>query len=206
MKEFWNQRYAEPEYVYGTEPNEYFRAWLDAHTHMPGRLFLPGEGEGRNAVYAAQKGWEVFALDQSEAGKKKALQLAKEKEVHIHYEVTDILAYPFEQDSFNLIGLFFFHLPQEIRTQVHQQFVRALKPGGVLLAELFSPRQIGKTSGGPQVRELLYDLDDMRQDFKELDIQYLGEETIQLNEGKYHEGEAAVVRLIAQKIKPVIVY
>ena len=199
MKEFWNQRYAESEYVYGKEPNEYFRAWLDVHAHLSGRLFLPGEGEGRNAVYAAQKGWEVFALDQSESGKKKALQLAVEKGVNIHYSVMDITAYPFEPESFDLIGLFFFHLPLEIRTRTHQQLVQALKPGGVLLAELFSPQQIGKTSGGPQVRELLYDLEDMRQDFNDLDMQYLAEEHIQLREGKYHEGEASVVRLIAQK-------
>ena len=76
MKDFWNQRYAEEEYAYGTEPNAFFKAQLDQRT--PGRLLLPAEGEGRNAVYAAKKGWEVVAFDQSDAGQKKALKLAKE--------------------------------------------------------------------------------------------------------------------------------
>jgi len=76
MIDFWNARYAAAEYAYGTEPNAFFKAQLDQLT--PGRLLLPAEGEGRNAVYAAKKGWEVVAFDQSDAGQKKALKLAKE--------------------------------------------------------------------------------------------------------------------------------
>ena len=199
MKEFWDQRYAEPDYVYGEEPNDYFKAFLDAYPGHPGRLLLPGEGEGRNAVYAARKGWEVIAFDQSRSGREKALQLAAKHGVSFQYEVCDVRDFLFQETAFDLIGLFFFHLPAELRMHTHQQVIQALKPGGALLAELFSPRQIGRSSGGPQVRELLYDTDDLKQDFKNLKIEYLAEETVHLSEGKYHEGEAAVVRLIAQK-------
>jgi len=76
-KEFWDHRYSENEYAYGTEPNSYFKAFID--THLPGKVLLPGEGEGRNAVYAALKGWEVTAIDQSIEGLKKATALAEKK-------------------------------------------------------------------------------------------------------------------------------
>ena len=93
MKDFWNQRYAEEEYAYGTEPNAFFKAQLDQRT--PGRLLLPAEGEGRNAVYAALKGWDVVAFDQSESGKTKAMKLAHQAGVAVSYLVEDALAVHF---------------------------------------------------------------------------------------------------------------
>ena len=199
MKSFWDQRYSEQGFVYGEEPNEYFRDYLDSGTQKPGRLLLPGEGEGRNAVYAAQKGWEVCAFDQSETGRDKALQLAANRGVQIQYDALDLRSYPFADNSFDLIGLFFFHLPTELRAFAHPWFVRALKPGGTLIAELFSKDQLGKASGGPQSSDMLYDLESLASDFSELDIQYLAAGNTVLNEGKYHVGEASVVRLIAKK-------
>lgn len=89
MKAFWNQRYDEPEYAYGTQPNLFFKDQLDQLT--PGKLLMPAEGEGRNAVYAAGKGWEVTAFDSSSSGQKKALRLAQEKKVTLNYLVADAL-------------------------------------------------------------------------------------------------------------------
>ena len=199
MRSFWDDRYAEPGFAYGQEPNDYFRNYLESGSQKPGRLLLPGEGEGRNAVFAAQKGWEVFAFDQSVAGRDKALQLAAERGVRIRFDAVDIRYYPFLEASFDLISLLFFHLPEDLRAFAHPQFTRALKPGGVLLAELFSKNQLGKSSGGPKDAGMLYDTEGLRNDFKDLDIRYLAEENIQLGEGKYHVGEASVVRLLAVK-------
>lgn len=70
MKEFWNGKYSSKEYIYGTEPNEYFKSALEKY--RPGTILLPGDGEGRNAVYAAKKGWQVTAFDFSNAAKEKA--------------------------------------------------------------------------------------------------------------------------------------
>ena len=61
MKEFWNERYSQEAYAYGTEPNAFFKSRIDQLS--PGKLLLPAEGEGRNAVYAATKGFEVSAYD-----------------------------------------------------------------------------------------------------------------------------------------------
>ena len=77
MKAFWNENYGNKEYIYGTKPNVFFKEQLDKL--KPGKILLPAEGEGRNAVYAASKGWSVTAFDISEIVHKKALQLAKEK-------------------------------------------------------------------------------------------------------------------------------
>ena len=69
MNSFWNERYSTNEYAYGTEPNEFFKSVLSKLE--VGKLLLPGEGEGRNAVYAAKQGWHVTAFDTSIAGKTK---------------------------------------------------------------------------------------------------------------------------------------
>ena len=75
MKNFWNERYDQDAYCYGTNPNLFFSQSLEKFS--PGKILLPAEGEGRNAVFAAQKDWEVLAFDWSEAGQTKALKLAK---------------------------------------------------------------------------------------------------------------------------------
>ena len=77
MKEFWEIRYAEKQYAYGENPNVYFKEQLDKL--KPGKILLPAEGEGRNAVYAAKQGWEVMAFDLSSEGKNKAEKLAAKK-------------------------------------------------------------------------------------------------------------------------------
>jgi len=74
--DFWNERYAGDEFVYGREPNRFFEQ--EMKRLKPGKLLLPCEGEGRNAVWAARHGWEVSAFDQSSVGKQKAELLARE--------------------------------------------------------------------------------------------------------------------------------
>ena len=75
MKQFWDERYAEPHFVYGEAPNVFFENSLKDLS--AGKILLPCEGEGRQAVHAAAQGWEVLAFDQSSAGRDKALQLAE---------------------------------------------------------------------------------------------------------------------------------
>lgn len=88
MSEFWNTRYAAEEYVYGEKPNAYFKDMIDGLP--PGRVLVPGAGEGRDAVYAATLGWQVVAFDLSSEGRRKALQLASRHQVHIDYHIMDV--------------------------------------------------------------------------------------------------------------------
>ena len=113
MKQFWDERYSSKAYAYGTEPNAFFKEKLSIIP--PGKLLLPAEGEGRNAVFAAMQGWEVTAFDQSKEGKRKALLLAGEKGVKLDYLVGTLEDMAFEAESFDAIGLVYAHFPAELK-------------------------------------------------------------------------------------------
>ena len=112
MKEFWDDRFSNEEYYYGREPNLFFKNAIDEL--KPGKLFLPGEGEGRNAIYAAKLGWDVLAVDYSMAGVTKAMKLAAENNVTIRYETSDLLRYQ-AKESFDAIAVIFVHFQPDDR-------------------------------------------------------------------------------------------
>lgn len=196
MKAFWDERYAAPDYVYGEQPNVWFAEKLAPLE--PGRLLLPCEGEGRNAVHAALVGWEVVAFDQSEAGRYKAMELAARHGQQISYDLADALNYENPQ-PFEAVALVFAHMPEQLRAAFHQGMARLLKPGGTLILEGFHTTQLGRSSGGPRELNMLFTPDMLRADFPDFHIQQLEVATVQLNEGPFHQGEAVVVRLLARK-------
>lgn len=197
MKEQWNERYAASEFIYGINPNNWFAEKLSSI--KPGRLLLPAEGEGRNAVYAAKEGWEVHAFDQSEEGQKKALKLASEKKVTIIYSLGDLTEFEPPRQDYDAISLIFVHMPVEIRQTVHRKLIEKLKPGGYLIFEAFTKKQLQNTSGGPRNESLLYERSIIAEDFKELNFIEFTETITPLDEGPLHQGEAFVIRLLAQK-------
>ena len=197
MQDFWNQRYSDNETVYGINPNKYFQTFIDSHEK--GSLLLAAEGEGRNAMYAASKGWQVDAFDFSEVAIKKALQLAEKNNLHFNYELKDITTYKAGKE-YDAVGLIYVHLPLTIRIAFHKEIIRSIKKGGYLIIEAFSKEQINFTSGGPTNIDLLYNKDLLLEDFKELSVLCCTKEEIFLNEGDFHKGKASVVRLLAQKV------
>ena len=198
MKEMWEQRYAADEYAYGEEPNAFFKACLE-RLPAPGRILLPAEGEGRNAVYAARQGWQVDAFDFSPAGREKALRLADRHDVHINYEVADYETAHIEPEAYDAVALIFAHKPESIRRAVHRKLVSALKPGGHLFLEAYSKEQLTYGTGGPPNQQLLYAPEDLREDFSALDILELEKLEAEIHEGRYHTGLASVVRLVARR-------
>lgn len=198
MNEFWDERYAPEEYYYGKEPNDFFKFCIDSNP--PGKILLPGDGEGRNSVYAAGKGWETYCFDHSKMGKKKAMNLAAEQGVRINYEVCDFEEYELKENTFDMIALIYVHLYPGQRIINHKRFVDALLPGGKLIMEVFSKKQLGNTSGGPQELDLLYDIDDLKVDFALLDISRAEELTVVKDKKSVnHEGEAEIIRFIGTK-------
>lgn len=219
MKSNWDERYASEDYIYGTEPNAFFREHLALLP--PGRILLPADGEGRNAVYAASRGWDVHAFDQSGEGRMKALALAAARGVSIHYDIADladaeafhladsantgidsitgVVDAAVSRGAFDAVGLFFVHMPEPLRHAVHARCVAALRQGGSILLEAFTPDQLRNGSGGPKDTALLYTAELLRDDFAALDITLLEEVTIPLDEGALHRGEACVVRLAGRK-------
>jgi cyclopropane fatty-acyl-phospholipid synthase-like methyltransferase len=197
MKDFWNQRYAEQKYAYGETPNVFFQEQLVSR--QPGKLLLPAEGEGRNAVYAATLGWEVEAFDQSESGQAKALQLADRYGVKINYQVLTLEVVEFPENHFDAIGLIYTHFPAEKRKNYHQKLISFLKPGGYLFLEGFNQAQINYQSGGPRDSAMLFSPEVLLEDFSGMQIELLQEREVVLQEGLYHVGPAAVIRLVASK-------
>ena len=196
MSNMWEERYGRDEYAYGEEPNAFFKASLDP-LPAPGRLLLPGEGEGRNAVYAARRGWKVHAFDSSAAGRDKALRLAKRHGVQIEYDIADYESAHIEPAAYDAVALIFTHMHQRIRRSVHQRLVTALKPGGHLFVEVYSQEQLRYGTGGPPNAEMLSTLADLREDFSGLQILQLEQVEAEIHEGQYHTGLASVIRLIA---------
>ncbi|MEP4534470.1 MAG: class I SAM-dependent methyltransferase [Cyclobacteriaceae bacterium] len=197
MKEFWNERYSEAGFAYGKEPNAFFAQELDKVA--PGNLILPCEGEGRNAAYAATKGWKTYAFDFSEEAKKKALQWANELQVSIKYDVANVLDADFEKSNADVVAFIYAHFPDKVRPIIHQKAVEWLKPGGKIILEAFNTHQLANTSGGPKERSMLYSKEILQADFNELDINLLTYNKIELKEGKYHKGKADVIRMVATK-------
>lgn len=192
MKNDWNARFGVEEFVYGKEPNAFFKEEIDRL--KPGRILLPAEGEGRNAVYAAKKGWEVVCFDWSDEGKKKADKLAEMEGVKINYFVSEISSFDYPSGEFDAVGLVFVHLPEEEREELHKNVIKALKPGGKLVFTAYDKTQLGKSSGGPKQIELLYSLAQIVEDFIDLEFDIFAKETVELSEGRLHAGSADVIK------------
>ena len=161
-------------------------------------LFL-GEGEGRNAVYAATLGWQVDAVDFSSSAKVKALKLAEKNNVKINYEVFDLNEYGFKENYYDLVVMIFLHLPLELREKVFKDSINSLKRNGILLVEAFNKNQINNSSGGPQSLDLLYSENDVLGLVNDLRTETIETKSIELDEGEYHKGKADVVRYVGVK-------
>jgi SAM-dependent methyltransferase len=197
MKEMWNERFSAKEYVYGKEPNSFFKEQIDKLT--PGKILMLAEGEGRNGVYAAKLGWQVDAVDLSEKAKEKALALAAENGVTLNYEISFLEEYPFPENTYDAIGVFFLHLTDEETEQLAPKIISALKPGGKLIIEVYEKEQLKYNSGGPRVAELLYSLEDFVNYYNKLDFDLFKKEMVNLSEGRLHIGEASVIRFMGTK-------
>jgi len=197
MQNQWDERYARQEYIYGTEPNSFLKEIL--LSLKPGRILFPAEGEGRNAVFAAKQGWKTEAFDQSIEAKKKAILLADQKGVSIRYSIQSFDDWDPLPDQYDCIALIFVHLPDDMRKRVHQSVIRALKPGGILIMEAFTTRQLLRSSGGPKAAELLFTSDQLKSDFNNLSGVEILETQVQLDEGPLHQGVAEVIQLTGYK-------
>jgi 2-polyprenyl-3-methyl-5-hydroxy-6-metoxy-1,4-benzoquinol methylase len=197
MKEFWDRRYASEEYVYGMDPNDFFKQIIDETP--PAKLLLPGEGEGRNAVYAASKGWQVDAFDISQKGKDKALKRARSQKVKINYKIAEYTMVMLPIKEYDLIGLIYCHMHKNIRRDVHAGFISSLKEGGSIFLEAFSKAQLHRNSGGPKDLNMLFSVEELREDFNLIQIEFLDELILNLDAGNFHRGEASIIRMIAKK-------
>ena len=202
MKQMWNDKYRGQEFAYGELPNNYLKEQL---VNIKAKTILfPAEGEGRNAIYAAKLGLNVFAFDMSIEGQKKAFQLAKKNNVTINYEVGEVQKINYKEEQFDVIALIYVHFPPNIRSLYHKIFNSYLSKGGIIIFEAFSKAHIEYNSknakvGGPKDIDLLYSIEQIKEDFTNYEFKELVELEIELNEGTSHIGKASVIRFVATK-------
>lgn len=200
--EKWNRNFSRPEYAYGKAPNAFLQRELDKIT--PQTILFAAEGEGRNAVYAARRGWQVSAFDISAAGREKALRLAAEHGVTLDYALGELPDLGFNDDSFDALALIYAHFPAEIKSRYHRLLAQKLKKGGVIIFEAFSKnhlayRHANPEVGGPADADSLFSLQEVAADFRDFDAKILQEEVITLSEGLLHNGTGAVIRFVGIK-------
>lgn len=203
MKEMWNKRYNEKTYAYGKEPNVFLKEQLDKLS--VGKLLLPAEGEGRNALYATQQKWNVKAIDFSESAKEKTLKLFKAHELSLDYEVGDLLEIELPKNEYDTIALIYAHFPTLIQTDIYRKLIASLKTGGTIILEGFSKKHLlyqeqNPNVGGPKNEDMLFSKEKINQQFTGFAIQKLEEKEVELAEGLYHQGLASVIRFVGVKI------
>jgi 2-polyprenyl-3-methyl-5-hydroxy-6-metoxy-1,4-benzoquinol methylase len=196
----WDERYAGEEFAYGIEPNNYLKEQLAELS--PGKILFPAEGEGRNAVFAATQGWNVFAFDISAEGQKKAQQLAASNKVAINYQVGELQTLEYKPEQFDAIALIYPHFPADIKSQIHHALSKYLRKGGIIIFEAFSKKHIdylakNEKVGGPKDIASLFSIEEIKADFSDYDFKELAETEIELNEGLFHNGVGSVIRFVA---------
>lgn len=193
----WDERYSDEEYVYGKDPNEFLANAVDK---IPkGKVLCVAEGEGRNAVFLAEHGYQVYAVDASAVGLEKARKLANERGVSIHTTVSDLAHYDIEPQSLDGVVSIFAHVPPQVRQELHRKIVDGLRPGGVLILEAYRPDQLKYKTGGPPTADFMMTLESLEAELVGLNFEYAVELDRDVVEGKYHTGTGAVVQLIGVK-------
>ncbi|MCA9274154.1 MAG: class I SAM-dependent methyltransferase [Phycisphaerales bacterium] len=196
--DFWNERYASNELVYGEAPNEFVALNANLIPNSGTALDIAA-GEGRNALYLASFGLDVLAIDQSTVGLQKAERLAKERGLTLRTQAVDLNDFSAEPESFDVITSTFAHVPQAIRAKVHTGVRSWLKPGGVFLLEAYAPDQIHRDTGGPKDPALLAPLGTILQELDGLEIVHRASIVRDVIEGNFHSGQASVVQVVAKK-------
>ena len=197
----WNERYSAAEYVFGTEPNDFLKQYCE---YLPagGEVLCLGEGEGRNAVFLAEQGYKVTAMDMSEVGLQKASHLARERGMTITTQVANLEDYDFGVAKWDAIVSIWVHMPAALRQYVHAQITPALKPNAIVLIEAYTKEQLTMEAiGGPPAtqKERFGSLDCLQTEFAALNELVGVEKRRLIAEGKRHQGLSAVVQFIAQK-------
>ena len=200
--QFWDRRYQESDYAYGTEANQFLVE--QQHRFKPDmKTLVVGDGEGRNGVWLATQGLEVLSVDLSPVGLKKAEALANKHQVKIKTECADLTSWQWSKATYDLVVSIYVHFNPKVRQRMHHSMLEALKPGGLVILEAFNPKQLQYqtkyNSGGPKIPEMLYEPEMLRQDFTGGKIIELTETIAELGEGQYHQGKASIIRLIVQR-------
>lgn len=197
--ERWNERFRAPDYVFGTAPNA-FLASNASRLKRGQHALCVADGEGRNSVWLAERGLEVTAFDFSPVAVEKARKLASARGVSVAYEVAGVYEWRWPANAFDVVAAIFVQFADPaMRTFMFERMARALKPGGLVLIEGYTPKQLEYGTGGPKQLENLYTEDLLRREFSAFDILELRQYEAELDEGSRHRGMSAVIDFVGRK-------
>lgn len=194
----WDNRFRSENYVYGKSPNAFIEEFHQ-RLNLSGDALAIAEGEGRNAVYLAEKGMNVTTWDFAQSGLDKTNKLAQERGVSIQTELVDLNEAKWSTDSWDEIICVFGHFPTELRTKTLQQIKKAVKPGGYFITEVYSHYQVPYKSGGPPNVEMLYKPEEFLTTFANWRIQHFFMGEVTRHEGELHNGLAHVIQFAGQR-------
>lgn len=200
----WDERYSDTDYVYGTTPNAFLAGVVghikcDSNHSQRAKVLSLGEGEGRNAVFLAEHGCVVTAVDASRVGLSKAEKLAKARGVVVKVIHSDLAHLEIEPGAWDCIVSIFCHVPSQLRKALHRKVVNGLRPGGVFVLEAYTPSQLALKTGGPQDVDMTMTLKQLEAELDGLVFEHAQELEREVVEGKFHTGKGAVVQIIARK-------
>jgi SAM-dependent methyltransferase len=201
MTNVWNERYAADDYLFGTEPNDFLASQRERL--KPGMSCLAvADGEGRNGVWLAEQGLKVLAVDASQVALEKARRLAARRGVQLQFELADLSQWQWGENKYDVVaGIFIQFAPPALREQMFSSIKRALKPGGLLLLQGYTPRQLEYGTGGPPFAENLYTEKLLRDAFTDgMEWLHFAEHDDVIHEGAGHHGMSALIDLVARKL------
>jgi SAM-dependent methyltransferase len=195
----WESRFAVPDYAFGKEPN-YFLASCKPLLPKSGRALAVADGEGRNGVWLAEQGLEVLSIDFSPSAQRKARALAAERGVKVAFQQVDVHTFAYPDAAFDVVAEIFtqFSTPAE-RAMKWAGMRRSLKPGGLLILQGYTPKQLTYGTGGPKEVENLYTRAMLEAAFGDFRDVVIAEEEREIHEGTSHGGMSAVINLTAHK-------
>ena len=198
--DFWNKRFDTPDYIFGRAPNEYLQTQAKQYLKKGDAVLCVADGEGRNSVWLAKQGMQVDAFDLSEVALKKANALATEQAAHVQFTLASSDTWDWLPNQYDaVVGIFIQFADPVMRTRLFAQMASTLRPGGVLIVQGYTPKQLEYKTGGPSILEHLYTEDMIRAligDLEPIDLCLYEKE---LFEGPKHTGMSALLGLVARK-------
>ncbi len=196
MRSMWNLRYGEHLQTYGEAPNAFLASVADRF-QRDGTLLGLAEGQGRNALFLARRGHPVIAVDSADLAVAQLTQRAEDEGLPLRAVTADLADY--QPPGVDGVFAIFAHAAPAIRDTAYRRAWDALRPGGAFVLEAFTPDQLGRGSGGPRREDFLFGANTLRALLPGARFEILEEREVRLDEGPFHQGTAAVVRMVAVK-------
>jgi 2-polyprenyl-3-methyl-5-hydroxy-6-metoxy-1,4-benzoquinol methylase len=198
--QFWDKRFSQPDYVFGRESNHYLRDQASIHLKPRAKVLCVADGEGRNSVWLAKQGMDVEAFDLSTVAVHKAKHLAELEKVKVSLNVASSNSWNWRSDYYDaVVAIFIQFATPNMRIDLFQQMRSSLKPGGILILQGYTPKQLEYKTGGPPDINHLYTTELIQDLLKGMKVIDWREYEAEIHEGDGHHGMSALMGVVAQK-------